>query len=388
MARHLAAPSAFGEVVKGKLDVDTEVSNEGRLNLICPRAINKYVNDIEELKQLIKGIKEDGLMNPIIVNRIDDYIERNEDKMTDYELEYYKKRKEQGFKYFIITGHRRFKAYCSLYKGNGEIVHTDEDLENFYEYFNNQENNKEKISVSDLLDVNPYVAIPFKIEKNGYYEEASKYNKSNMDQRSIQAFEIVDNVYDEIIKNGHLQKELEVWKNDIIDQMTDSRNAEKIFQRCNVKPQGRNLEELKKELRNVEPECFTGYQNKKIEILKSYIEREKHKLLGETSVRRSLNVLETLPNVGVKKLYDGKITFKQALSLTTMIKTKKDTIEHLKQCLEEEFDFKAYEKDIKTEKKRVVKYTPNQLVEMIKDIEKNRCSIEEVVKKLKECGMY
>lgn len=387
MTRENKKTNIFGSVVDDTFDMDAEGS-EGRLNLICPRAINKYVNNKYDLEKLVESIKEDGLLNPIIVNRIDDYLENYSTQMNEYELQYYTRRKEEGFKYFIITGHRRFKAYCSLYLNDGRIVHTDEDLEEFYKEFNQRENESENIFTLNLENINPFVAIPYKIENNSYMEEANKYNKSNLEQRSIQVFEVVDNVCDEMMKLGILQEKMEIWKQQKIDEITNSRTAANILSKtdCNVK--NKTLDELKEELRKLDPEYFTGCKEKKATEIADYIDNKKRYKVGVSSVTKSLNVLTLLPANVIKGLYDGNITFRQALTLMGFIKKKQDSKEHLENCFSDQFDFDTYEKEIKGEKVRTVKYTTNQVVQMIKDIENNYCTIEEVVKKLKECGMY
>ena len=106
--------SGFGEIVKETLAFKS-IKGEGEitsnifykpLNQICVRFQNKYINNIDKHKALKESIRANGLIEPIVIVDIDEYINTCD---NEQEKEYLSLMKEKGCLYFISSGHRRFK---------------------------------------------------------------------------------------------------------------------------------------------------------------------------------------------------------------------------------------------------------------------------------------
>ena len=112
--------SNFGKLAKNTIAFQNLTGNSNAsadveyrpLNEICSRYNNKYINNSDKAKSLEQSIRENGLIEPIVIVDIDDYLSRS--IATPDEEKYLLGKKKIGVKYFISSGHRRFKAYVSI----------------------------------------------------------------------------------------------------------------------------------------------------------------------------------------------------------------------------------------------------------------------------------
>lgn len=203
--------------IKGEGDITGSIYYKG-LNKICVRFQNKYINNIDKHRSLKESIRANGLIEPIVVVEIDEYLPSSD---NEEERLYLKEMQRKGCEYFISSGHRRFKAYASLCLSRD--IYTDEDLDVLYsEEFAKilREKESEVINVNNLFDDTPdWTTIPCKIVS--LENESAIYNDSNTTQREITAFEIVDNAIDEMKQNGTWMSMVEFVKCNRVDSMTD-----------------------------------------------------------------------------------------------------------------------------------------------------------------------
>lgn len=355
------------------------------LNEICLRAVNKYINNYDEARSLKESIEKDGLIEPITVNEISVFLKSKDiDDLPKDEKEYYENRLNQGFKYFVTTGHRRFRAYCSL--ALGKDVHTDEEVENFYNAFSEVlENSRKAEQEGRFADINKYCSIKCFIAKDNVAQENARYNRSNLDQRRIQDFEIVDNIIDEMTSNGKLYALLEENKIAKIKSMSD-RAVKDTLNRIAPEKTYTTIDEARSTLLELDASLFPGYQSTCNQVISDYIQETKSKKISASSIKQARRVLTTLDRDYIKLIYEGYLPYKTSIDLLT-IYDKIDKDEIYKQIKDGTFDIKK-EKDKYIEKQpKIVSISNSELIEDIVAVKKGKKTIDEVYNKLKSLNL-
>lgn len=147
------------------------------LKEICLRYENYYIDNIKEFKAIRNDIEINGLQQPIVIVDIDKKLASYNDENRDEEYEYLLRHKELGCKYYVSSGHRRFKAYCALYLNKAYVI--KDDIETLY---------RQNLDASKFNE--KYSEITAKLLTNNDKEEAI-YNGTNLTSRSITNFEYV-----------------------------------------------------------------------------------------------------------------------------------------------------------------------------------------------------
>ena len=189
------------------------------INQICCRSVNMYVDKQDAAESLKKSIEKLGLIEPIIVIEIDSYIEKMSEGRKE-ELEYLTNMKEKGCKYFISSGHRRFKAFISLalnrdmYPGN-QINHlyseeVSKSIKKFYDerMFGFPDGSKKEYD---------FYLIPCKIEKKLIENEDEFYNQSNTTQRELTNYEVIINTMYQLKRSDKIKVFEENTKSQVIN---------------------------------------------------------------------------------------------------------------------------------------------------------------------------
>lgn len=180
--------------IKQQIDADTNGQKDVPLlaiNQICLRYENNYINDKNTFAPLVQSIQTNGLLQPIIVVEITKYLNKAKPEEKEY-LE--KMQSKYGCKYFVSSGHRRFKAYCSL--ATKKLVFKDDDLIKFYKYVEDNDlykKDKEAKALSDFKNVNKWLYIPCQITDDVVTDENVVYNDTNLTARPTTNFEYVVN---------------------------------------------------------------------------------------------------------------------------------------------------------------------------------------------------
>jgi hypothetical protein len=110
------------EITEGNSKSDIE---EIPLNQICERYKNRFIINPKRSEELIESIKAVGLREPLNVVKIEGYVARDNE-----EDEYLRTMEEYGCKYFISSGHRRFRALISI--ASGKQIASRRDIIDFY----------------------------------------------------------------------------------------------------------------------------------------------------------------------------------------------------------------------------------------------------------------
>ena len=114
--------SYLEEITEGNTKRDIE---EIPLNLICERYKNRFIINPKKNNELKESIKSIGLREPLNVVMISNYVPRD-----DEEKAYLETMKGYGCKYFVSSGHRRFRALVS--NAIGKDINKRSDLIDFY----------------------------------------------------------------------------------------------------------------------------------------------------------------------------------------------------------------------------------------------------------------
>lgn len=336
--KHIAMDTMKGINTNGQTD----------LNLICPRAINKYRYDENDFKSLINSIKQNGLFKPITLNRIDKYLNSEEAKnLSQEEYDYYKKNAEEGRIFFVSDGHRRFYAYCSICVNKN--ITSVEDMEEFYALYKVEKEKNEGLGVFDLESANTYLSIKSEIVRDDFWKERRRYNSANLDQRAIIDFEIVDNAIDnmklERVKDEE-GNELSRWefesnkiKASVVDSMKDRaiidlidriNNSNESIQRIKNYPDGdklikelhsfKNVKDARKILKQLPIEVLPRYKKEQVVAIQEYINNVLSKEISFNSIDKCRQMLNMYPKDIISLIYSGILPFRDAKSLLTVYK--------------------------------------------------------------------
>lgn len=140
------------------------------LTEICPRFVHKkYVK--EEIQGLIQSIRKLNVLQPILIMNIESYIKQP--CLSDDKLTYLKKEKNNGRKFFISSGYKRYLALLSL--SIGSTVTDDDEVSDAIRFIidNNLLNkNREYLINNEHQKINNYLYIPaLLLDKKIKYEE-------------------------------------------------------------------------------------------------------------------------------------------------------------------------------------------------------------------------
>lgn len=391
--------SNFGKLAKNTIAFQNLTGNSNAsadveyrpLNEICGRYNNKYINNSDKAKSLEQSIRENGLIEPIVIVDIDDYLSRN--GVTQDEQKYLLDKKKIGVKYFISSGHRRFKAYVSI--ALGRDVLTNEELDNFYgdfkklydEYLDEKE--YALINGEELPD-GKWFKIPSKVTKLDESNENAIYNDSNTTQRELTAFELVVNVIDEVKLNGKWDEWNEEIKLKKINSMKpfqlrtkyDELRSNGLLESIDTVGDTKQVDEKRRTLmRSLSYEHFNGLDSEVNQLLCEYIKDTKQRIVSKTVVNYSRKVLEVFDKRLVNAIFDGKLTFKEAKELLPVYsKIEIDNI--IKELYNNSFEITKY---TSKKPKNQTKYSNNDLIEFIYDIKNGLKTVEEVISLIENC---
>lgn len=373
--------SGFGEIVKETLAFKS-IKGEGEitsnifykpLNQICVRFQNKYINNIDKHKALKESIRANGLIEPIVIVDIDEYINTCD---NEQEKEYLSLMKEKGCLYFISSGHRRFKAYASLCLGRD--IYTDKELDALYtDEFKQKLIDKENsvIDINNLFDDTPdWTTVPCKIISLD--NEAAIYNDSNTTQREITSFEIIDNTIDEMIQNDMWYGMIKDIVNERINSMTDRAvkdNIKKLHQAGYPVSCGDKIEEQREFLKTLSYDKIPGTEKDINKKLAEYIMVNKQRNVSETAVKYTRRILKVFNKELIQLIYDGYLSFRDAQKLLDNY-DKIDLEKTIEEIKTGQFDLN---KTVNEKKK--IRFTERQFIEYLYDIKNKKMTVDEVI---------
>ncbi len=358
----------------------TSTINHIPLNQICVRFQNKYINNIDKHTALKNSIKANGLIEPIIVIEIKSYLDS---ELAEDEKEYLCSMANKGCKYFISSGHRRFKAYASI--AMDKDYYTDSDLDELYTnlFEEKYKDWKERpLDLNNLYQDNEtsWFEIPAKIISDE--NEGAIYNDSNTTQREITAFEIIDNAIDEMVNNGTWEKMVMRVKIARIESMTDRAVRDNIKNLVSnsiiAEPLSKKIGDLRNILCGVDSEYIPGMDGPINKEIVEYIRDNKQREVSESSVNYTRKILSKFSKEMVKTIYDGHLNFKQAKAILP-IYDDLDINEAIKEIREGKFSLNQAKP-----KYNKIKFTERQLIDFIYDIKNGKITAEEVIKMLEQ----
>jgi len=351
---------------------------------ICPRFQNKYINNLDKSQPLKESIAKVGLIEPIKVIPIDKYVSYLSTAQGNHEeeLTYLNDMSSKGIKYFITSGHRRFKAYIS--------ITLDKDIASDTQWAEEYENLKktceetEKKAFQAILNCEEepkekWITIPCIVEEENFAEEATYYNDTNTTQRELTGFEIIVNSIDEMKKSGYWE---EMCKNIVstrVESMTNRKVTEKVndltkegvLERSTTK---RSPEEERELLKGVDYKLIPGTEGMVNNGIVKYIKDNKQREVTASNVDKSRAVLDTFSNEMLQTIYDGFLTFKVAKELVGVYNDI-DEQATIKEIKEGTFKLEAVKK-----KSGNVAFTNRQLIDLIYDIRDGKITANKAVK--------
>ena len=374
--------SNFGKLAKNTIAFQNLTGNSNAsadveyrpLNEICGRYNNKYINNSDKAKSLEQSIRENGLIEPIVIVDIDDYLSRN--IATPDEVTYLLDKKKIGVKYFISSGHRRFKAYVSI--ALNRSILTNEELDNFYEDFRKLYD--EYLDEKDYALINGeelpegrWFKIASKITKLDESNENAVYNDSNTTQRELTAFELVVNVIDEVKLNGKWDgwnEEIKLKKINSMKQFQlrtkyEELRSKGLVESVDTVGEAKQIDEKRRTLmKSINYQHFTGLDSEVNQLLCDYIKDTKQRIVSKTVVNYSRKVLEVFDKRLINSIFDGKLTFKEAKELLPVY-SKINIDEIINELYNDSFEIKKYT-NVKV--RNQTKYSNSELIELIYDI--------------------
>lgn len=356
------------------------------LNEICARFNNKYINNADKAKSLEMSIRENGLIEPIVVISIDEYLSKG--NASEEERSYLNKYKSNGVKYFISSGHRRFKAYVSI--AINKTVLTTEDLSNFYDDFN--------VLYKEYLDEREYAMmngeeipdgkwfqIPCKVTSLDEIDESAIYNDSNTTQRELTGFELVVNAVDELNKSGELAVKLEEAKIGKINSLKERAlrtyytdlKEKKIISPVDISSDEKKVNLYREALYSAPASEIAGLEGEINQYISDYILEKKQRVVSKSNVNYARKILEVFDEEVIQCIYDGLLTYKDARILLSSY-NKIDKTDLLNSIKSKNFNVEDF---LQTEgKKKEVKYSSSELIEMIYDIKNGKKTVDEIIK--------
>ncbi len=320
-----AIKNAFSLDATSKEDVDVLP-----LKAICPRYQNKYINDPKTTKALAKSIEKNGMLQPIVVIRIDDYLL---EEIAEEEREYLTKMKDNyGCEYFISSGHRRYKACLS--NAIHKDIETNEDIIKFYESLNNKDiyekvNNPLLSSEEQKENDRLFIRCIILDLKNRGSKEETIYNDTNALNRATSTFELLANAIDSI-----------------------------------------------------------GKEDPSIAEIKTYLYDRYGLEVSESTLYKNMDILNTFQSDPrfLDAIYDGKLSNRDAIKLKPIFK-KIDKDKTIKQINNKTFNVETLKRELNKKKtagrpkKRT--YTKAEVMDLLSKIKIKEISIEEAMEIIK-----
>lgn len=330
----------FGDLVReskgyeGFLNGETESKDYVLIpiNQICCRSVNKYVDKQDGAESLKRSIKSLGLIEPIIVIRIDEYKEKIKD-LSEEDLQYLTQMEELGCKYFISSGHRRFKAFISLalkrdmYPGNQIMNLYSEDTANkIQEYYDQRAEGFPDGFKAEYA----FYEIPCKIEKRLIENENDFYNQSNSTQRELTNYEIIINAIDSLKTSGQMKEYETAAVNKVVDELSPRKTTEwlnnYVKEGLLEKKQVNNLdnEEQKKELLKTIPvESVGKTKNVIAQLISEYIANDSGRNISPAKIGATVTMLEQIERLQeyinydlMSYVYAGEMNFNEAFEIS------------------------------------------------------------------------
>ena len=327
------------------------------INEICCRSTNMYVDKQDAAESLKKSIKNLGLIEPIIVIEINEYKKQMGESRKD-ETDYLTLMEEKGCKYFISSGHRRFKAFISLalnrdmYPGNQiDYLYSQETADAIHQFYTDRMQG----FINGYKEEYRFYMIPCKIEKKLIENEDEFYNQSNTTQRELSNYEVIINTIYQLNRNGTLEQYKDNAKKQVIDSLSPRMLNEWIggfVKEGNIDradAQKALSEEEKRELLYLLPFEMIG-KTKKIlaQQISDFIADDSgrnisaNKIVQTQLMMEQVNNLSKLCNYDIMSLvYAGEMNFKEAIDLSSVYdadtlsneKNKNQLKERLYKCL-------------------------------------------------------
>lgn len=233
-------------------------------------------------------------------------------KENEKEIRYLLEQLKRGIAYFITSGHRRFKAYISIFLQ--KPINTDGEWNELYEEL------KKKCS----SNVNTgWDKIPAIIEYDNK-KENDIYNDSNTTQRELTSFEIVSNTIYEMKKNGELKKIYDAAKEEIIENLSE-RSVNNIRRKIKMTDAYREIylasENDRTALKGLPYDFFpSGIEGIVSRGISDYIEKNKGRTIKYQTVNNARRILDGLDDKFLNLIYDGKLTIREAKALVKPLK--------------------------------------------------------------------
>lgn len=298
------------------------------LKWICPRFSNKYINDPKTTRALAKSIEKNGLLQPIVVIEISKYLENH---ISDEEKEYLETMSDKyGCRYFISSGHRRYKA--ALSNAINKDVETQEDIIKFYESLKKKDlyekANSPLLSADEEKQIRK-LFIPSKIIEHLKESDDSIYNDTNLTSRATTTFEMLANTIDAI-----------------------------------------------------------GKEDPSVSEIKTYIYDNYGLEISESTLYKNLSLLNTFKKDEryLKAIYDGRLSNRDAKELKTIF-NRIDKDEVIKDINSKNFDVNALKKSLTKKTKgrsKTRNYSKAEVLDLLNKIKIKELTVEEAMAMIRE----
>ena len=324
------------------------------INQICCRSVNMYVDKQDAVESLKNSIKKLGLIEPIIVIEIEEYKKKIKGIHED-EIEYLTKMEEKGCKYFISSGHRRFKAYISLalkrdmYPGNQmDHLYSEETKKAIDRYYDER-----SMGYPDGFKPEyQFYEIPCKIEKKLIENEDSFYNQSNTTQRELTNYEVIINSIYQLNRNGQMRIFEEETKKEVIDNLNSrsltmwlSDYVKKGDLDKKTVSSLQSDEERRELLMNLPFDKISKTKTVLNQKIIDYIFKDSGRKISTSKIKETTYMLEQLENLSKSVDYDimslvyaGEMNFKEAVELSRMSDSFTSDNASKQEKLKEEFE--------------------------------------------------
>ena len=323
------------------------------INQICCRSVNMYVDKQDAAESLKKSIEKLGLIEPIIVIEISSYKEKLTDERKE-EIDYLTRMEEKGCRYFISSGHRRFKAFISIalnrdmYPGNQiDHLYSEETAKAINEFYDERLNGFPNGFKKEYR----FYLIPCKIEKKLIENEDEFYNQSNTTQRELTNYEVIINTLYQLERSGKLDEYEERAKQTVVDGLSSRMLSEWINNFVKKGSLDRKVVSVaesdndKRELLMTLPfDQISKTKNVLAEEISEYIFSDSGRKIGAAKILQTQNMIEQIDKLSktidfdiMNLVYAGEMNFTEAMDLSRITekltsqnsKTVKDTVKKI-----------------------------------------------------------
>lgn len=349
---------------------------------ICPRFENKYITNLDKAKSLIKSIEDVGLIEPINIIDINEYLKFFKDNgLNDKEKNYLTSMQDKGIKYFISSGHRRFKAYISVFLD--KEINTDDEWENNFQEMREkfEKVKKEAAQAFSNGTVHPmeqWLTIPTIIQEDKFEKETAFYNDSNTTQRELTAFEIIINAIDEMKLSGYWEEAMHKIANDKVESMTDRKICEKINDlikqgELSSEYSSKSIVDKKEYLKSLDVSKLPGTSKMIDKCIVDYVYENKKRNTSAQNVKNTRSIVEKFDSRMIQLIFDGYLNFKTAKEILPVY----DVID-IDEAVEE-IKNGTFKIDNYKERKKQIKFTSRQLLDLIYEIRNGTKTVDEVI---------